>query len=41
MRSILFFTLLILIFTMPLMTSAAPDVVPGTTVVTMEITGMA
>ena len=41
MRSILFFTLLILIFAMPLMTGAAPDEVPGTTVVTMEITGMA
>jgi hypothetical protein len=40
MRSVLFFTLLILIFTMPLITVAAPDEVPYEAVVTMEITGM-
>jgi hypothetical protein len=40
MRSVLFYTLLTMIFAMPVMTVAAPDEVPYKTVVTMEITGM-
>ena len=40
MRSYLLITLLTITLSIPVLTVAAPDEVPGETLVTMEITGM-